>query len=111
MMVEVAFILDSRDLLNLKYTRFERFFMDSENLYRIKYESVCCDMQVIADRLRHLASPLNAVKFYIDDLLEDAGGEFRERLENAGKAADKCLSAANDLLALTVPYFDSEIKR
>ena len=81
--------------------------MDSESLSRMKYESARCDMLIIADKLGRLAGPLYDVRLRIDGLLADADDELKERLENAGNAADRCVSAVNDLLGITAPYSDS----
>ena len=66
-------------------------------------------MRLVAERLRYLVSPLNVLKFYIDDIIEDLEYmEHKARLADIGKVAGRCLSIVRDLIGLTMPYFDSK---
>ena len=85
---------------------------NSDEVLQAKVDFMSKDLQVIAEKVRHIISPLSAIKLYIDDMMEDSDyKEYKSRLSDIDRVADKCISIARDLVELTMPYFDSKLTK
>ena len=80
--------------------------MDKEKL-QTQVELITNDIQIVSEKLRRLISPLNAIKFYVDEIVEDS--EFKEhkkQLVEIDKISKKCLKIIEEITEYTMPYFN-----
>lgn len=77
-----------------------------------KIDAMTKDLEELAEKVRHLNSPLGAIRSYLGDMIEDLDNtEFKERLVNIDRISNKCISIVQDIVSLTMPYFESKSKK
>ncbi len=81
--------------------------MKENNLQsQVSLDSLKKELQVIAQKVRDLSSPMGSIRYYLEDMIEESTqDDWKNRLIAVNNVNDRCINILRELVEITLPYF------